>query len=68
MNTREKMLKDILAHLEKTGMAESKFSLLVTNSPGLVTRLRAGQDVVTGTMDAAYKFMEDNSRLGHSPD
>jgi len=59
MNTREQLLKDILAFLERTGMSPTSLGQEALNDRGFMTRLQSGTDIRLGTVDRVRKFMAD---------
>jgi len=57
MTTREDLLAEIDAYLEKYEMAPSAFGRLVMNDGHFVTRIRAGGQVLSRTVDRVRAFM-----------
>ena len=59
MDTREQLLKDIWAFLEKTGMSPTGLGKEALNDGGFMHRLQNGTDIRLGTVDRVRKFMAD---------
>lgn len=70
MSTREKLLAEIEAYLERTGLEAWRLGDEAVGDHTLVKRLRAGRDVNTGTADAVRAFMAENRtpRRSRPPD
>jgi len=62
MSIRDELLTDIERFLRTSGMDHTRFGKEALNDPSFVTRLRAGKDVRTGTVDRIRKFIADNCR------
>ena len=64
-DTKAKLLKDIESFLvdnknaNKDKISETSFSIKVAKTPNLISRLRAGKDVTTSTLDSCYSFIND---------
>lgn len=58
MDTKQSLLEDIAAYLERTGMAKTTFGLMAVNDGKFVDRIRGGGGVTTKTLDRARLFME----------
>ena len=57
-STRGYLLALIEDFLDETGVSHSRFSVMVTNSRSLVSKLRDGKDVTTGTYDRCVRAMD----------
>ena len=56
--TRDRLLAYIEDFLDETGMSYTRFGMIVTNSPNLVSKLREGKDVTTNTYDRCIRAMD----------
>jgi hypothetical protein len=62
MSIRDELLRDIERFLTRTGMDHTRFGKEALNDPAFVSRLRAGKDVRTRTVERIRKFIGDNRR------
>lgn len=58
-NTRDTLLKEIDAFLDRYGMAAAKFGEEAVSDPAFVLRLRAGRSPRIDTVDRVRQFMRD---------
>lgn len=59
MTTAEKLLSDIEAFIERSGVNATTFGEKATGDRSLLIRLRSGQDPRASTVDRCYRFMAD---------
>lgn len=59
MLTREKLLADCEAFLERTGMKPYRLGKEALNDAGFMARLREKSDVTLGTAEKLYRFMSE---------
>lgn len=66
MSTRDELVRYVIQFLEIAGspgtpnkVSRTQFSMKVSNSPNLVTRLLSGHDVTTATYDKAVAFIDE---------
>ena len=57
MSTIQEVIKEIDAFLADTGMAETYFGALAVKNPNLVSRLKAGSDMNSRTIDRVREFI-----------
>lgn len=57
MSIRDQLLADIERFLARTGMDHTRFGKEALNDPAFVSRLRAGKDVRTKTIERIRTFM-----------
>lgn len=62
MTTRDALLAEIEAFLERSGVAASEFGRAVLNDTSLVKRLRDGADVRLSTADRIRAFIAAHKR------
>jgi hypothetical protein len=57
MSTIQQIVKEIDAFLADTGMAETYFGALAVKNPNLISRVRAGGDMNSRTIDRVREFI-----------
>lgn len=62
MSIRDELLRDIERYLDRTGMDHTRLGKLALNDPAFVSRLRAGADVRTRTVERIRNFIRSNRR------
>jgi predicted Ser/Thr protein kinase len=60
MTAREKLLAEVEAFLEKTGMRETTFGFETVNDPALVSDLRNGRNVRIDTAEKLRNYIAKN--------
>lgn len=65
--TREELINDIDAFIQRTGMSAASFGLAVARDNKLVSRLRSGRDILTGTADKIRDFMASYENKNNRP-
>ena len=60
MSTQKKLLADIEAYLEATGMAPTAFGWKCLHKPTFVFDLRKGSNPRASTIDRCYEYMRAN--------
>jgi hypothetical protein len=56
----ERLLAEVDAYLEKSGMGKTQFGKLSVNDVAVLGRMRAGKPVTSRTMSRIRAFMADN--------
>ena len=60
MTIRDELLKEIDAHLSKTGTAPTAFGRALCGDPNFVDEIRGGRNPRADTIDAVRAFIEAN--------